>query len=152
MYYITTVSKKLAPKLHWFKKVNSPWLNFNLPWKHFIFSLETPWKFWLMVDQTYWHLLSFMDHVKIPNGLDARSKKPDASLGVFQKNLFTDRTEIDVIWLLINEFQRNFGSLKTRPIGIFFLLWTVSKFPTVWTLDPKNRTFSEKVCSPVAQK
>ena len=93
-----------------------------------------------------------MDHVKIPNGLDARSKKPDASLGVFQKNLFADRTEIDVIWLLINEFQRNFGSLKTRPIGIFFLLWTMSKFPTVWTLDPKNRTFSEKVCSPVAQK
>ena len=79
-------------------------------------------KFWLMVDQTHCRLLSFMDHVKIPNGLDARSKKPDASLGVFQKNLFADRTEIDVIWLLINEFQRNFGSLKTRPIGIFFLL------------------------------
>ena len=32
-------------------------------------------KFWLMVDQTHCQLLSFMDHVKIPNGLDARSEK-----------------------------------------------------------------------------
>ena len=28
-----------------------------------------------MVDQTHCRLLSFMDHVKIPNGLDARSEK-----------------------------------------------------------------------------
>ena len=51
-----------------------------------------------------------MNHVQIPNALDARSEKPDASLGVFQKNLFAGRTEIDVTLLLINEFQRNFSS------------------------------------------
>ena len=37
---------------------------------------------------------------KIPNSLDARSEKPD----VFRKNLFTGRTEINLIRLLINEF------------------------------------------------
>ena len=51
-----------------------------------------------------------MHYVKILNGLGARSEKPDPSLGVFQKNLFAGRTEIDVILLLINEFQLNFGS------------------------------------------
>ena len=60
-----------------------------------------------MVDQTNCQLLSFMDHVKIRNGSDARYQKLD----VFWKNLFAGRTETDVIKLLINEFQWNFGSL-----------------------------------------
>ena len=66
-------------------------------------------KFWLIIDDIHWQL-SFMHYVKILNGLGARSEKPDPSLGVFQKNLFAGRTEIDVIQLLINEFQLNFGS------------------------------------------
>ena len=48
-----------------------------------------------------------MHHVKIRNGSDARYEKPD----VFWKNLFAGRMETNVIKLLINEFQWNFGSL-----------------------------------------
>ena len=56
---------------------------FRRPYKNQCNSESTGWifmRFKHKVDKTHGHLLSFMDHVEIPNGLDARLKKP----GVFR--------------------------------------------------------------------
>ena len=42
-------------------------------------------KFKHKVDKTYFHILSFMDYIEIPYGLDAKPKKPSVIFRRFPK-------------------------------------------------------------------